>query len=37
MVLTLMIPSEKGDPMVQERWLDQYGPTIQFKGMLLVS
>ena len=37
MIMALLTASKKNDPMLQECWLDQYGPTIQFKEMLSVS
>lgn len=35
--LSTRMPSKKDDSKSQERWLNQYGPTIQLKGMLSVS
>ena len=37
MIIALSMHSKKNGPMLQESWLDQYGPTIQFKGPLSVG
>ena len=37
MIIALPMHSIKKDFLLQESWLEQYGPTIQFKGMLSVS
>ena len=37
MIIALSMHSKKGTSKLQESWVNQYGPTIQLKGMLSVS